>query len=188
MAITAPVGFVGREGPSLLYERTAGKPSRGADDPILGLVRRIVPQEGCLNAFQLIQGGVFDRFPKLKVYWAETLIGWLPYFLEQLDDSWNRGQYWMGRYYGLKPLARRPSEYIQDHCLWGFVHDPYGVRARDEIGIHRVMWGSDFPHARGNWPHSRQVIEKMFAGVPEEERYQMLAGNAVEFFHLENAG
>jgi predicted TIM-barrel fold metal-dependent hydrolase len=47
------------------------------------------------------------------------------------------------------------------------------------------MWGSDFPHSAGDWPNSRRVIEEIFKGVPEDERRRMLAGNAVEFFHLE---
>jgi hypothetical protein len=30
------------------------------------------------------------------------------------------------------------------------------------------------------------VIDEIFAGVPEDEKYAMLVGNAVEFFHLES--
>jgi hypothetical protein len=28
------------------------------------------------------------------------------------------------------------------------------------------------------------VVQENFAGVPKEERYAMIAGNAIEFFHL----
>jgi len=28
------------------------------------------------------------------------------------------------------------------------------------------------------------VIERNFAGVPEDEKYKMVCGNAIEFFHL----
>jgi predicted TIM-barrel fold metal-dependent hydrolase len=47
------------------------------------------------------------------------------------------------------------------------------------------MWESDFPHSATDWPNSRQTIEKNFAGVPEDERHQMLVGNAVRFFGLD---
>jgi len=47
------------------------------------------------------------------------------------------------------------------------------------------MWGSDFPHAAGDWPHSGRMIEEMFSTVPEEEKCRMLVGNAVGFFHLQ---
>ena len=35
------------------------------------------------------------------------------------------------------------------------------------------------------WPYSREVIEGSFAGVPDDERYRLLAGNAVDFFRLD---
>jgi hypothetical protein len=47
------------------------------------------------------------------------------------------------------------------------------------------MWESDFPHSPTDWPHSQNTIEKNFAGVPADERALMLAGNAVNFFHLD---
>lgn len=27
-----------------------------------------------------------------------------------------------------------PSEYIKDHCVWGFLSDPVGIRRRDAGG------------------------------------------------------
>jgi hypothetical protein len=30
-----------------------------------------------------------------------------------------------------------------------------------------------------------KVIERNFAGVPEEEKYQMVCGNAIRFLHLD---
>jgi predicted TIM-barrel fold metal-dependent hydrolase len=46
------------------------------------------------------------------------------------------------------------------------------------------MWASDFPHLESDWPNSKRVIEENFAGVPEDEKYKMIVGNAVKFFHL----
>jgi predicted TIM-barrel fold metal-dependent hydrolase len=41
---------------------------------------------GAIEAVQLILSGVFDRFPKLQIYWAENNIGWIPYFYQQMDQ------------------------------------------------------------------------------------------------------
>jgi hypothetical protein len=112
------------------------------------------------------------------------MIGWIPYFLVQLDDNYERTRHWAEKFYGLEPPPRPLSEYIRAHCWWGFLKDPIGVEMRHRIGVEHVMWGSDFPHSAGNWPHSRKLIDQMFAGVPEEERWRMTTGNAVEFFHL----
>ena len=136
------------------------------------------------NAVQMIFDGVFDRFPRLRLYFGETQIGWIPNFLDQLDDQYDRHIHWAERILGMPKLDRMPSEYVREHFWWGFMHNPFGVRARHEIGVTQIMWSTDFPHAETDWPESQRVIEEMFAGVPEEERYRILAGNAIEYFHL----
>ena len=49
----------------------------------------------------------------------------------------------------------------------------------------RIVWSTDFPHIVTRWPHSLQVMEEQMTGVPPDEKCQMLAGNAVKFFHLD---
>jgi Amidohydrolase. len=109
----------------------------------------------------------------------------LPYFYEQLDDTYKRSRYWMERYFAIEPLKKQPSEYIREHCLWGFIYDPIGLRLRYDVGIDRIMWGSDFPHSAGDWPNSRRVIEEMFSGVPEDEKTKILVSNVADYFHLD---
>jgi predicted TIM-barrel fold metal-dependent hydrolase len=181
--LTVHVAFLGREGPTFKYKRDPGEVAFGGD-PVRVLTR--FAGSSAMNAIQLLLAGVFDRFPKLKIFWAETQMGWLPYFYEQLDDTYHRSRFWIERSFGIEQLKRPPSEYIREHCWWGFTNDPIGVRMRHEVGIDRIMWGNDFPHSAGDWPHSRQLIESMCKGVPEDEMYKLLAGNAVKFFHLED--
>lgn len=133
---------------------------------------------------QMAFAGVWDRFPTLQVYWAETMVGWLRYALVQIDDHYERYRYMAKDLYGIDELERMPSDYLNDHCMWGFLSDPSGVSDRSDIGVERIMWGSDFAHAASDWPNSRKIIEQDFAGVPDDERYLMLAGNAVRFFYL----
>lgn len=170
-----------REGPLLKYERVPADAIPGRD-PLNLLVRFV--GEAPAGALQLAMAGVFDRFPTLRIYWAETQIGWLPYCLSQLDDTFERNRYWSERLWGFKPPERKPSEYLKTQNLWGFMRDPLGVRLRHDTGVGQLLWGSDFAHAAGDWPNSGRVIEESFVGVPQEERYRMLAGNAVEHFHL----
>ncbi len=139
-----------------------------------------------LNSIQMVMAGVFDRFPTLKIYWAENQLGWIPIYLEQMDHNYLRHRHWAERIFGLKPLARLPSEYIREHIYWGYFDDPIGVRLRHEVGMDRIMWAGDFPHVESDWPNSRAVLAKRFANVPEEEQYKIVAGNAIEFFHLGN--
>jgi predicted TIM-barrel fold metal-dependent hydrolase len=129
--------------------------------------------------------GVFDRFPKLQIYWAENNIGWIPYFYQQMDQAYKVNCSWAEPMLGLKRLSRLPSEYLQEHAHWGFWDDPIGMEVRRYIGVDRIMWSTDFPHIVSRWPESRKLVDEQFVGVPEQERHAILAGNAVKFFHLD---
>ncbi len=142
---------------------------------------------GAVEASQLILDGVFDRFPRLRIYWAENNIGWIPYFYQQMDQAYKVSASWAERLLGLKRLSRLPSEYLREHALWGFFDDPIGVELRHHVGVDKIMWSTDFPHIVTHWPRSLEVMEQQFAGVPEDEREMMLAGNAVRFFRLDSA-
>ena len=143
---------------------------------------------GALNVVQLVMSGLFDRFPTLQIYFAENQLGWIPCYLEQMDHSYHRHRFWAEELYGMKPLKRLPAEYIKEHIIWGFFDDPVGIKLRHEIGgADRIMWGGDFPHVESEWPHSAELLERLFQGVPEEEQYQITVGNAVKFFHLQQS-
>lgn len=170
------------DGPLFKYDKDPGEVAFGGD-PIRVLTR--FGGNSGLNAVQLLLSGVFDRFPKLKIYWAETQVGWLPYYYDQLDDVYKRSKHWMERYFNLKPLKQEPSAYFREHCYWGFIYDRIGMRLRYDIGVDKIMWGNDFPHSAGDWPNSKRVIADLFSGVPEDEKQKMLIDNAVSFFHLQ---
>lgn len=143
---------------------------------------------GSIHIAQLIWAGVFDRFPKLAIYIAEVQIGWIPNWVDQLDNEYGRQRFWVERVLGLPRLPRFPSEYVREHCYWGFNRNPAGVRImRQEMGVDRVMWANDFPHLESDWPNSHRVIEESFAGVAEDEKHKMIAGNAIRFFHLDGS-
>jgi len=181
MPLSVHVSMQLPDGPLFKYEKDPGEVAFGGD-PIRVLTR--FGGNSGLNAVQLLLSGVFDRFPKLRIYWAETQMGWLPYYYDQLDDVYNRSKHWMQRYFDLKPLQKTPSAYFREHFYWGFIYDRVGVRLRYEIGVDKIMWGNDFPHSAGDWPNSKRVIEDTFSGVPDDERKKMLVDNAVNFFHL----
>ncbi len=170
-----------KQGPVFQYPKRAG-----ARDPLTEQLFRFCGDAG-FAPVQLAFAGVFERFPGLRIYWAETQIGCLPFALWQIDDHHERYGHMMKALWGLEFPTHPLSHYLRENCLWGFLYDPVGVSTRQSVGVDNVMWGSDFAHAASAWPHSRESIEKGFAGVPEEERYLMLAGNAVKFFHLDDS-
>jgi uncharacterized protein len=133
---------------------------------------------------QLVLAGVFDRFPALKIFFAETRLGWVPFWLEAADLWYQRHIGWAEEYLGFKPLPRLPSEYVRDHIYFSVQYERVAVELRHHLGVGRIMFATDFPHIECEWPQSRPAIEQIYAEVPPEERDRIWARNAVEFFTL----
>jgi predicted TIM-barrel fold metal-dependent hydrolase len=172
------------EGPIFEYAKMP-KGMGGGRDPI-SIIGRFAG-DSAVMPLQMMFAGVFDRFPTMRYYFAETQIGWLPNTLSQFDETFERHRDYAYNMWGLKPPDRLPSKYIRERCLWGFIKDPHGVQLRDTIGVDNIIWGSDFAHGQGYWPHSREAIDESMVGVPAEERHRMLAGNVMKYFRLDVA-
>ena len=140
---------------------------------------------GAIQAVQLIWSGVFDRVPDASLYIAEVQLGWIPHWMETLDNESGRQQFWAERVLGLPRLRQLPSDIAREHIWWGFNRNPVGVRiAQLEGGLGRAMWASDFPHLESDWPNSQRVIEECCVGLSEEEKHLITVSNAAEYFHL----
>jgi predicted TIM-barrel fold metal-dependent hydrolase len=55
---------------------------------------------------------------------------------------------------------------------------------RHEIGLDNIMWSTDFPHPACTWPNSRKVVADLMSGVPDDEAYQLVHGNAKRVFGI----
>ena len=66
-------------------------------------------------------------------------IGWLPHFYEQAEERYDRHWFWGELLQGVKPLERRPIEYLREHCFWGFQGDRSGVELRDRMRTERLI-------------------------------------------------
>jgi predicted TIM-barrel fold metal-dependent hydrolase len=182
-----PAHVGSRETPLFRYPREPEGEQRPPTDFVQRLARQGPFHSGSVEASQLVVAGVFDRFPKLNIYWAENNVGWLPYFYEQIDHEYSTNRFWAERHLGLPKLRRAPSEYLKEHAYWGFFEDRVGVRLRHEVGVDRMMWSTDFPHVVTRWPNSLKVLDEQMHGVPDSERRKMVAANAVRFFRLEHS-
>jgi predicted TIM-barrel fold metal-dependent hydrolase len=130
----------------------------------------------------LAMSTVFTRHPKLKIAYSEGGIGWVPYGLMRIDQVWES--------YRRYPLEnnvdpnQRPSDVVREHIWSCFIDDPVGLRERHTIGVDRLLWESDFPHADSLWPNSRANAEKVLADVPTEEVRMIVNTNARKLFRF----
>jgi predicted TIM-barrel fold metal-dependent hydrolase len=123
--------------------------------------------------------GILERFPRLKVVSVESGIGWVPYFLEQCDDTYTRQRYWTK-----SDLRMLPSEYAARQLYWNFWNEKAGLRLLDVIGEDHVMFESDYPHSICNWPNTQKVIDEICEGLSPATRQKVLADNAVRLYQL----
>ena len=56
------------------------------------------------------------------------------------------------------------------------------VEIRHQMGTEQLMWGSDYPHPEGTWPHTAEDIKEAFSGFPEDDIAAILGGNAIKFY------
>lgn len=130
---------------------------------------------------ELIFQGVFDRFPNLRVGLIESGVGWIPHFLEMVDD-----RYWRNRHWTNTKVKKVPSHYFKDNMIATFITDFTGIAIRNLVGINNMCWSTDFPHHGNDWPYSRRTIDTLFVNVAEDERKKITCENAARFWNLGN--
>jgi predicted TIM-barrel fold metal-dependent hydrolase len=135
---------------------------------------------------QLIMGGVFERFPGLRYILTESGCAWAPGLMKSLDGIFagmKMGMMGEVDYSKSKILSEPPSFYAKRNCWYGASFpSPRDIQGRDVVGVDRVLWGNDYPHYEGCYPHSRENMRWAFEGVREEEVRMMLGENAAALY------
>jgi predicted TIM-barrel fold metal-dependent hydrolase len=131
---------------------------------------------------QLMVAGVFDRFPELRLYFAESNCSLLPGMLYYLDRDYVEYNDWFQ-----VPLKKMPSEYVLEHCKFGMIQEKPAIKmaVAGLMPLDMFMWGSDFPHSVGTFPDSPRYIAEAFADVDEETKRRILVENPAQYFGLD---
>jgi len=134
----------------------------------------------------LIMGGVFERFPKLRYILTESGCSWAPGLMRQLDAmylAWKAGAIGEIDTSRDPALPELPSFYAKRNCWYGASFpSPRDIAGRDEVGVDRILWGNDYPHYEGCYPHSRENMRFAFSDVAESEVRMMLGENAAALY------
>ena len=76
-----------------------------------------------------------------------------------------------------------PSEIWARNCFLGASFlSRRDSKARHAIGLDRVMWGSDYPHQEGTFPHTREVLRHVFHDMEVDEVAMLLGLNAAAVY------
>jgi predicted TIM-barrel fold metal-dependent hydrolase len=135
--------------------------------------------------WHLVMSGVFERFPQLVFVMTEQGAGWIPGALRQMDDL--NAAMAAGKFGELGPsavvLPRQPSEYFEANCYVGTSFPPPGeTQVFRDLGLHKFMWGSDYPHREGTYPYTRESLRRTFAGWDPADLQLLLTDNAARVY------
>jgi len=141
---------------------------------------------------QLLLGGVFERFPRLKFVMTEMGCAWIPSLLKRLDfllaGIRKNGAIGELRFSDDMVLPLSATEYFHRNCWVGVSQPtPEDAATRLQIGADRYMWGSDYPHDEGTYPFTREHLRQLFHDTPESELQAILAGNAAKLYDFDLA-
>jgi len=134
-----------------------------------------------------VYGGIFDRFPALRIAFTEAFIEWVPYERIRLSMPYTDLWYASASKRQLRrTLARHPDEYWHDHFFFGASFmAPREAPLRHDIGVGNIMWGSDYPHPEGTFGVTAESLRNTFAEVPPAELRLMLGETAAHFYGLD---
>jgi predicted TIM-barrel fold metal-dependent hydrolase len=75
-----------------------------------------------------------------------------------------------------------PSDFFHSNVYLSFQEDDIGIRLRDVIGVDQLMWGSDYPHAESTFPKSREILDRILEGVPQDEKAQIVGTTTARLY------
>jgi uncharacterized protein len=133
------------------------------------------PASAVFDLVNLLFSRILLRFPRLKVVFAESTIGWGTFLLEYADHQYAQDHC---------DYELKPSEMFRRQCYLTAWYDRVETNAR-HIGSGNILWATNFPSANSTWPDSQNFIDKCMAGMSDKERHQILWENAARLYKVE---
>jgi predicted TIM-barrel fold metal-dependent hydrolase len=136
--------------------------------------------EQMMALLALLEGGVLERHPRLRVAFLEAGCGWLPYWLYRLDEVEHR--HLAGEV--AETVRRAPSAYFRDRCFVGFEPDePYLPEVIPRVGAGSLLFGTDFPHPDADADAVARAVA-LRGTISDAVLQQLLADNAARFYGI----
>ena len=137
------------------------------------------PFEQMIAIMCVICGGILEKFPNLKIAFLEAGIGWIPFWLERLDDHCETRA-------NLVPgITKPPSEYIDSGNVYFFCESeekmiPYLAEKYED----NIVFTSDYPHWDAKFPGAvASLAERDDLG--EVVKRKILSDNAARFYGID---
>ena len=137
----------------------------------------------------LATSGVLHDNPDLHFVFVEYNAGWLAWAMDTLDyytaafseaGTTPQGKKWVN-----VELSEPPSVYLRRQVHATFQDDTVGMHNLALTGARALLWGSDYPHHEGTYPHSRETVARLAKDVPDDDVELVFRRNAIDLFHFD---
>ena len=136
------------------------------------------PFEAMVAMMSLIWYGVIENHPNLKIVHVEADAGWLPYWLQRMEQHW--GFSGNAEHPALK---KRPTEYFKSNFIVACRGDEMTLPSVCQlVGDDYISFNTDYPHPDGTWPQGMANLEKQ--PLPEASIRKIFWDNAAPLFGL----
>ncbi len=152
-----------------------------SDDAPVDVMITVTPVNLFMCAADLIWSQIFRKFPNLKIALSEGGIGWIPYFLDRIDFTYQHHKAWTHQDFG----DQLPSQVFHDHIITCFIDDPTGLKLLDDVGLDKVTWECDYPHSDSAWPNAPEVFMKTSGHLADDVINKVTHENAMREFQFD---
>jgi predicted TIM-barrel fold metal-dependent hydrolase len=162
---------------------SSGRIAVPAPDGPPDVMMTLQPMNIVSAAADLLWSRVIKEFPGVKIALSEGGTGWIPYFLERVDRTFEMHSTWTMAEFG----GKLPSEVFREHFLTCFITDSVGIGLRHEVGIDNIAWECDYPHSDSLWPAAPEALHADFVKhhVPDEDINKMTYENAMRWYQFD---
>ena len=137
------------------------------------------PLEQMLAMMDVIMGAVLERFPRLRFAFLEGNCGWLPFWLNRMDEHYEL----RAPYGDMDHLKSIPSEYFMRQGFCAVECDETFVsHVVDTVGDNHLVTTSDYPHGDAKYPHSMDAF--MNLPLTDVAKKKILWDNTLRLYDL----
>ena len=133
------------------------------------------------SAADWLFGSFWQRHPELRMALSEGGIGWIPYFLERADFTYEHHHEWTYSNFG----GERPSDVFKRHIVTCFIDDQFGLKSMEYLNPDMVCYEADYPHSDTLWPNCPEHLWASICTKPDEVIDKVTHQNALRLMRFD---